>query len=302
MSTFSIDEVNRREKRDWFGLLLQFRGSVLAATLPRVLVCSVFSLIISFLFSLGFPVSLPFLSNLVPSLVLGLLLVFRTNTAYDRYWEGRKSWGGISNTSRNLASQIWVAVSADTPNEMREKKQILHCIVAFAIATKTLLRSQPVDRDILRLIPEQWQDTIQRASNPPLEISLIVRDYLQQQQRRDALSIYHVTEMFKLIDTMIDNVGACDRILKTPVPLAYSIHLKQLLMLYCFSIPISIVKDLHWATFLVSGLVSFTVLGIEEIGIEIENPFGYDLNDLPLDTICLALERSIEDIIEFPQS
>ncbi len=302
MPPFSIDEDNRREKRNWFGLLLQFRGSVLAATFPRIVVCSLFALIISLLFHLGFPVSLPFLSNLVPSLVLGLLLVFRTNTAYDRYWEGRKSWGGIANTSRNLGSQIWVAVNAETSSEKKEKEQILRCIVAFSIATKSLLRSKPVDREILRLIPDRWQDKIQQASNPPLEISLIVRDYLQQQQRRNTISIYHVTEMFKLIDTMVDNVGACDRILKTPVPLAYSIHLKQLLMLYCFSTPISIVKELHWATFLVSGLVSFTVLGIEEIGIEIENPFGYDLNDLPLDTICAALERSIEDIIDFPQS
>lgn len=89
----------------------------------------------------------------------------------------------------------------------------------------------------------------------------------------------------------------CQRILKTPIPLAYAIHLKQLLLLYCLFLPFQFVKELKIWTGPIVTLISFTVFGIEAIGIEIENPFGYDANDLPLDTICASIKRNIEDLI-----
>ena len=103
--------------------------------------------------------------------------------------------------------------------------------------------------------------------------------------------------MQKLLDMLVDNLGACERILKTPMPLAYAIHLKQLLLLYCFLLPFQIVANLHWWTGLISALLSFTLLGIEAIGLEIENPFGYDENDLPLDAICKTMRLNIDDLI-----
>ena len=85
--------------------------------------------------------------------------------------------------------------------------------------------------------------------------------------------------------------------LKTPIPLAYSIHLKQLLLLYCLALPFQMVGALGWATPFVVALISFAVFGIEEIGIEIENPFGHDPNDLPLDAICHTMQQNLEDLI-----
>ena len=96
---------------------------------------------------------------------------------------------------------------------------------------------------------------------------------------------------------MIDTLGNCERILKTPIPLAYAIHLKQLLLLYCLALPFQMVRDLTWGTGPVVALISFTLFGIEEIGIEIENPFGHDANDLPLDNICAVMQRNIDDLI-----
>jgi len=84
------------EKRPWFQTALKFRGSVIPSILPRVILCGGFGFFISLLYSLGIPVSLPILSSVVPSIVLGLLLVFRTNTAYDRFWEGRRIWGTLN--------------------------------------------------------------------------------------------------------------------------------------------------------------------------------------------------------------
>lgn len=287
----------RREKRSWFRLVFQLRGSVVSAILPRILVCATFGFLISLLHSWGYPVYLSVLSGLVPAIVLGLLLVFRTNTAYERFWEGRKCWGGIVNTANNVASQIWVAVKEVNPEDREAKKTIARLVVAFAIATKLHLRMEPINNDLARFLTPQQRDKLEQMNNPPLQIIFWIRDYLQKKYEQNCLNSYQLTAIFKLLDIMVDSLGACERILKTPVPLAYSIHLKQLLMIYCLALPFQMVKDLGWWTGIVVGTIGFAVFGIEEIGIEIENPFGYDPNDLPLDAICQNLERNIEDLL-----
>ena len=99
-------------------------------------------------------------------------------------------------------------------------------------------------------------------------------------------------------NNLIDALLGCERILKTPVPLAYTIHLKQLLLIFCFLLPFQLVGQMGWWTGPTVALISFTLLGVEAIGMEIENPFGYDANDLPLDTICAQIKRDIESIMK----
>jgi len=285
-----------REKRKWFRVLLQLRGSVIPAILPRVMLCGVFSFFISVLYSLGFKLDLA-LDGIVPSIVLGLLLVFRTNTAYDRFWEGRKAWGTLINTVRNLSRAIWVSIEEHQPGDRKEKIATLKLLVAFAIATKLYLRSQPVNHELELFMPREWYKKLKTMNNPPLEIAFWIGNYLQEQYKQGCLNPYQLTAMYKLLDTMVEVLGICERILKTPIPLAYSIHLKQLLLIYCLSLPFQLVANFQWLTALIVALISFTVFGIEEIGIEIENPFGCDPNDLPLDRICQTMQINIEDLI-----
>lgn len=285
------------KKWNWFRVALQVKGSVIPGILPRVILCTLFGFFIALVHQFGFSVSWPILSGVVPSVVLGLLLVFRTNTAYERFWEGRKAWGTLVNTVRNLARQLWGAIEEREPEDRRTKIETLRLLVAFAVAVKLHLRSEPLNSEIAALMaPEQYQ-ILQRMNHPPLEIAFWIGDYLQEQHERDRLNTYQLSAMLKLLDAMVDVLGSCERILKTPIPLGYAIHLKQLLLIYCLSLPFQIVNELNWLTGLVVGLISFTVFGIEQIGIEIENPFGYDSNDLPLDTICRTMQRNIEDLI-----
>lgn len=100
-----------------------------------------------------------------------------------------------------------------------------------------------------------------------------------------------------MLNGLVDYLGGCERILKTPIPLAYAIHLKQLLLIYCLTLPFQFVSQLEWWTAPIVALMGFTLFGIEEIGIEIENPFGRDANDLPLDQICETMKRNIDDLI-----
>lgn len=288
--------------RPWFRSLWQWQGSVIPSILPRVFWCAFFALGISVLYYFGLNVALPLESGLVPSIVLGLLLVFRTNTAYERYWEGRKLWGLLINTVRNLSRTIWVTIKENDSSDRTEKIATLRLLIAFAIATKLHLRSEPVNEELARFLPQTWYKKLCTINHPPLEIAFLIGDYLQQQYDKGSIDSYQLTALFKLLDTMVDVLGACERILKTPIPLAYTIHLKQLVLLYCLTLPFQFVDELGWMTAPIVALISFTILGIEAIGIEIEDPFGYDANDLPLDQICYTMETNIEDLMTLAPS
>lgn len=285
------------DRRRWFQSALQLKGSVVPAVMGRTIFCGLFGVFVSVLSHFGAPVSLPVLASLIPNIVLGLLLVFRTNTAYDRFWEGRKCWGTLVNTVRNLARQIWIAVEVSVPDDRQQKIAALRMLVAFCVATKLHLRQEPVNEELEALLPPAKYFKLKSMNNPPLEVAFWIGDYLQHQYERNQLNIHQLNAMHELLDRMVDMLGGCERILRTPMPMAYAIHLKQLLLLYCLSLPFQMVGNLGWATGLVVALISFTLFGIEEIGIEIENPFGHDANDLPLDTICATMLRNIEDLI-----
>jgi ion channel-forming bestrophin family protein len=285
------------KKPQWFETALQIKGSVIAAIYPMVLFCGAFGVFISILYDFKVPVSQPILGTVIPSIVLGLLLVFRTNTAYERFWEGRKCWGSVVNTIRNLARQIWVSIDEKEPQDKDNKIDALNLLVAFGVATKLHLRGEAINSELEDLMPGSKYIKLKIMNNPPLEVAFWISDYLQQQYNRNCINSYQLASMQKLLDMLVDNLGSCERILKTPIPLAYSIHLKQLLLLYCFLLPFQIVQSLGWWTGLISALISFTLLGIEAIGLEIENPFGHDENDLPLDAICTTMKRNIDDLI-----
>lgn len=295
-------QLMHREKYHWFRLALQYKGSVVPAIYNRVLYCGLFGVFISILHYFGLPVFQPVLGSVIPSIVLGLLLVFRTNTAYERFWEGRKCWGSLINNVRNLARQIWISVEEDEPKDITNKIINMRLLVAFAVATKLHLRGESVNKELEELMSSHKYFTLKTMHNPPLEVAFWVGDYLQQQYKCDRLNIYQLNAMQELLNKMVNDLGGCERILKTPIPLAYAIHLKQLLLIYCLLLPFQLVNSLGWWTGGIVALVSFTLLGIEEIGIQIENPFGYDSNDLPLDAICQTMLLNIEDLTSLTPS
>ncbi|WP_310415287.1 bestrophin family ion channel [Chamaesiphon sp. OTE_8_metabat_110] len=285
------------EQTGWFKVAFRVQGSVIPTIFGRVLLCGAFGLFISVLSFYKIQVAGKALGGIIPSIVLGLLLVFRTNTAYERFWEGRKAWGSIVNNTRNLSRSIWVAIAELDLTHRIEKERVLKLLVAFAVATKLHLRSQQVDERLEKLVSASQFTKLQSANNPPLEIAFWISDYLQAKQEQGQLDLFQMNELQKILNSLVDMLGACERILRTPMPLAYAIHLKQLLMLYCLLLPFQIVEELMWWTAPAIALVSFTLFGIEAIGVEIENPFGTDPNDLPLDNICTTIERNIEDLI-----
>lgn len=302
MSKYQNLHQQHREGKNWFKTTFHVKGSVIPSIFLRVMICAVLSLIVAYAYTVGYKaVALP-IDGTIPSLVLGLLLVFRTNTAYERFWEGRKLWGALTNEIRNLSRAIWVCVVEKTPADRNNKISALYLLVAFAVATKLHLRDEKNSLELKDLVNNKKYEKLKHMNHIPLEIAFLVGDYLQEQYQRNCLNSYQLTSMLKILDRMVDSLGGCERILKTPLPLAYSIHLKQLLLIYCLSLPFELVDRLVWLTPFVVSVLSFTVFGIEEIGLEIENPFGKDPNDLPLDQICENMKINLEDLISFAPS
>ncbi|MBP5972926.1 hypothetical protein HW132_09320 [Brasilonema sp. CT11] len=290
------------EKGHWFRFALQIKGSVVPKIYKRVISIGLFGVIISILYYNKLPVSQPIFAGIVPSIILSLLLVFRTNSAYERFWEGRKLWGSLVNVSRNLTRGIWITVKEQSPDDRVEKEAILRQVIAFAFALKLHLRAEPVNNELAPLLSEIQYSKLKNINHPSLEIAFWIGDYLQHQHERGCLNIYQLTALHQLVDKLIDILGGCERILKTPLPIAYTIHLKQLLLIYCLSLPFQLVKGAGLWTGAIVALISFTLFGIEEIGIEIENPFGYDANDLSLNTICNTIKGNIEDFMTWNSS
>jgi putative membrane protein len=289
------------ERLSWMQLAFRWRGSVASKVIVRILLCGGLGFIVSLFDYFGFSLSWQgfdaIITNVSYNLVLGLLLVFRTNSAYDRFWEGRKAWGTITTSIRSLGHFIWVAIAESEPQDREDKVSTLRLLVAFAIATKLKLRQQPVNSELESLITQEQILQLQSIQATSLQLSVWMGNYFQKQYDRKLLSVNQLTAMNGLVNDMLGGFTTCERILSTPIPLAYAIYLKRLLLIYCISLPFQVVNTLHWWTSPIVIILSFVLLGVEEIGTEIENPFGEDANDLPLEEICTNISQDIEDLI-----
>ena len=272
-------------------------GSVINAIIVKVIWCTLFSVFVEIAHEFDLFKSWP-LINMIPNILLGLLLSFRTTTAYERFWEGRKLWGTLVNNVRNLSRDIWVTVEEiEQPKDRDSKVATLRLLVAFAVSTKFNLRGERVNNELEELLTSERYEKLKYMNNPPLEVAFWIGDYLQEQYERNCLNSYQLNALKQLLNSMVDCLGGCERIQKTPIPLAYAIHLNQILFIYCLFLPLQMVEILHWLSIPMVALVSFILFGIEEIGNQLDNPFGTAPNDLPLDAICATIRRNIEDLI-----
>lgn len=284
-------------RKRWFRGAFKFKYSIFWDVWEKCIFFALISLIICIFYNLGFPVQQPILSSLIPTIVLGLLLAFRTNSANDRFWEGRKLWGGIVNNLRNLTWQIWVNITVKTPKDYEQKIQALNLLTVFAIASKNHLRSEGITEEIYPLLSEYHYHHLSTSQHLPLQTAAYLGEYLLKEYQKGNLNQYQLIQMQELINGLINFIGGCERILNTPIPRSYSIHLKQLLLIYCLVLPFQLVDQINWWTIPFVSLVSYVVYGIEAIALEIENPFGMDANDLPLDQICQNINKNIQDFI-----
>ncbi|MFZ5445711.1 MAG: bestrophin family protein [Myxococcota bacterium] len=217
---------------------------------------------------------------------LGLLLVFRTNQSYDRWWEGRKLWGGMVNTCRNLARSASVHLAGE-PDRL---SRVVKLTQAFPAAAMCTLRQRAWAPE--RLEPDDVE-AITARNHAPTAIAQRITFHLNEERRLGRLGEIVFTSLEHHAAVLVDLIGACERIHKTPLPFAYVVHLRRALVIYCLTLPIALVQTFGWGTIPIVFIVTSIMVGIEEIGVEIEDPFEGDENDLPLERITDGIQSSV---------
>ncbi|MDX1944512.1 MAG: bestrophin family ion channel [Pirellulaceae bacterium] len=225
----------------------------------------------------------------VLGLILGLLLVFRTNTSYDRWWEGRKLWGQLVNDSRNLAIKVQTCVRAASA----EKHQLGRWLIDFALALKGHLRGGLP----LQKLPG-FEDATEQPKHVPAYVAGRIYDQLERWRQANQLGGFELWFLDQHAGALMNVCGACERIQKTPISISYRWFIRQSIGIYLITLPWGLLDTFGNWTIPAMVLLSYFMIGVELIAEEIEDPFGQDADDLMLDDICLAIEKSVREIMD----
>jgi len=225
--------------------------------------------------------------------VLSLLVVFRTNTAYDRWWEGRKLWGALVNNTRNLA----VKMNSLLPAECKSQREFFKIMIGnFPTALKEHLRGK-INLDELEDVEGFKEEFADREHVPNLMIQSM---YRKTKAAHDAghLTGDELIIVDKELKSFFDIMGACERIKNTPIPFSYSIFLKKFIFFYVITLPIGFVAYFEFWAIPISVFVFYVLVSLEIIAEEIENPFGTDPNDLPTQNLSDMIRRNVNEIFD----
>jgi len=283
------------EAGNWQTIVWRMRGTVLPKLFWRVLVAGLVGVLASWLWS-SYRVKIPAVLHTLIGVALGLLLVFRTNASYDRYWEGRKLLGGMVNRTRDLVRQAVTVVGGVEEAACQTRVAVQRYVgVFFALAMQALRdeRDLAVLDDLLTA--EERADLAPVRHRAPVVLTWISRRIAAH---RPAISELDRLAIDANLTQLMDCLGGCERIRRTPVPFAYAHHIKLFVVLFCYSAPFAMVESMEWYTGVAAVILAFALFGIDEIGVEIEDPFGYDPNDLPIDRIQATIQQSTAEILE----
>lgn len=226
-------------------------------------------------------------------IVLGLFLVFRTNSAYDRWWEGRRLWGGFVNSTRNLALKLSAYLSKENHED---REWFARMIPNFIYATKENLR-KGVQISELEDTEEKFLETLKEFKHKPNRISLLMYRKVNDLYKEGKLTGDHLINVDKELKDFIDLMGACERIKNTPIPYSYSMFIKKFIFIYLVTLPFGFVSTFGYFTIATTLLVAFILMSVELIGEEIEDPFGRDVNDLPTDELAGKIRDNVKEIL-----
>ncbi|MFM8333675.1 MAG: bestrophin family protein [Candidatus Methylumidiphilus sp.] len=271
------------DPKSWWGLIFKFHKSdTFRRLLPAMVTVALYTEGIAYADLELWPHRLhatPAFHSLL-GFVISLLLVFRTNTAYERWWEGRKLWGSLTNASRNLALKLHACL----PERHHTRVVFASILSSYAFTLK----------DHLRDIHPGHPGPIRHAPNA---VAARLFAEVEKLRRHGDISAEHVINMNAELTAFTDICGACERIKKTPIPYSYSLFLKKFVFVYIISMPFLFVPEFGYWTALLTTFMLYVLGSLEIIAEEVENPFGTDANDLPTDDMAKAIALHVGEIL-----
>ena len=281
--------------KSWIKLIFAFHKSDTFRILwKEIIYIGIFTLLIAFIALRYFPNAIV-LEKLIAiysliGFVLSLLLVFRTNTAYERWWEGRKKWGEIVNDTRNLSIKLSAILT-----EKEDKAFFKNMLPNFAFASKEHLR-KGVNFDELTLTKEQFELLISKK-HVPLAICEMMYIKLIELKRATRITEEEFIILDKNLNALMDSIGACERIKNTPIPVSYSLFIKKFIFIYVMTLPLAFVVQFGYFSALIATFVFYVLVSMEVLAEEIEDPFGNDESDLPTDTLSERIKINVEEVL-----
>jgi ion channel-forming bestrophin family protein len=227
-------------------------------------------------------------STLLNGLIIGLLLGFRTQVAYDRWWEGRKLWGQLINESRSLCAKINAMSGFSTAS----RDEVGRLVWAFALALKHRLRGAP---ELQRV--SGFEKSTDNPPHAPLFLFSRLMKLLQGERATGRITEMDLLLLDPHVRGLMDVCGACERIKNTPISLSYRSLLRHGLVLYLLTTPWLVADHLLWWTIPMMGLFGYFLLGVEFTAEDVEEPFGRDADDLQLSAYCDTIRQAVEQLL-----
>ena len=278
-------------------MLFVWRGSVLPSILPQLLATTAFALLVTLLHGQIYRWKVPL--NFVPFSLIGLTLAiflgFRNGTSHARYWEARTLWGAVLNETRTLVRQALTL--DDDPTHARRLGALL---VAFVHALRHQLRRSAADADFARLLTPADRERLAASRYRPAVLLLMAGDWLRARRGAAGLAPEFVLAMDTALGKLTEALGGCERIAGTPIPYTYSVIIHRTIYFYCVLLPFGLVDAIGPMTPVVVAFIAYTFFALEALAAEIEEPFGTEPNDLPLDALSTMIESTLCEMLGEP--
>jgi ion channel-forming bestrophin family protein len=288
--------------KEWFTFIFRFhKADTFRQLFPMIIGICAYSGLIAFLeleywklSANSYVRNLPVMHTLL-GFAISMLLVFRTNTAYDRWWEGRKLWGSLVNNSRNLAMKLDMIL----PKEERTARSFFRKMIpAYAYALHNHLHKEKTRVELFEEEEhKQFFEKIDHQKHVPNQIALLLYRHIQQLYEDKKLTGEQLLFLNAELQSFTDICGACERIKNTPIPFSYSVFIKKFIFFYVMSLPFGYVFQLGYYVIPVVAFIFYVLASLELIAEEIEDPFGGDANDVPTELIAQNIQRHIAEII-----
>lgn len=278
-----------RDKSNSLSLLFAWRGTILPKVLPALVLVIFISALLVYLRQahyLSLP-AVPAIGFTIFGVILSIFLSFRNNASYDRWWEGRKLWGALIATTRHLCRDSYVL-------DQQSREILLYRMMLFTHLLRDRLRQQQHSMQHY-----QSETRFELAAFKQLPDHVNAAQWVLEQIQKDLVQQYQQGRISDIIYNNLNqhivalgNVQAgCDRILSTPLPFSYSVLLHRAVYSFCFILPFSLEASLSLWTPILVALIAYMFLGLDELSAELEEPFGLQDNDLPLDSMVRLVER-----------
>ncbi|SJZ48465.1 bestrophin family protein [Sediminibacterium ginsengisoli] len=286
--------------KEWLRFIFRFhRADTIRKLFPLIVAICLYSWLITFVELEYLPASITNFTKNIPTMhsllgfAISMLLVFRTNTAYDRWWEGRKLWGSLVNNSRNLALKMNSLLPVD---DQKNRSFFRKSIALFASELKQHLQNEKT-RLALDDNPHPEIQGFDTSKHIPAQIVALMMTKVNLLHRDGQINGYQLMMLNGELQSFMDVCGACERIKNTPIPYSYSVFIKKFVFFYVITLPLGFAHTFSYFSIPIVAFIFYVLASLELIAEEIEDPFGKDENDLPMKKMSDNIARNVQEIL-----